>query len=70
MANPLISDKMWELIESMALSRPLWTIGGRPPVPERDSLTTFVSCSGIRFPWEVWPQEMGCGVTCRRSLRY
>ncbi|SRR5579884_1066111 len=44
---------------------------GRPPVDDRAVLTgiVFVLRSGI--PWELLPQEMGCGsgVTCWRRLR-
>jgi transposase len=44
---------------------------GRPRVPDRAALTgiIFVLKSGI--PWELLPQEMGCGsgVTCWRRLR-
>ena len=45
--------------------------GGRPRVPDRAALTgiVFVLKSGI--PWEMLPQELGCGsgVTCWRRLR-
>ena len=44
--------------------------GGSPPVPDRAALTgiLFVLRSGI--PWEMLPQEMGCGcgMTCWRRL--
>ena len=45
--------------------------GGRPRVPDRAVLTgiIFVLKSGI--PWEMLPQELGCGsgMTCWRRLR-
>lgn len=45
--------------------------GGRPPLPHRAALTgiLFVLKSGV--PWEMLPQEMGCGsgMTCWRRLR-
>ena len=52
-------------------SRPPRPKGGRPPVEDRAALTgiLFVLKSGI--PWEMLPQEMGCGsgMTCWRRLR-
>jgi transposase len=71
MAKPLVSDELWEIIEPLLPpSRPK-PKGGRPPVPNRLALTglLFVLRSGI--PWEMLPQELGCGsgMTCWRRLR-
>src|SRR3954462_11673053 len=71
MAAPLVSDALWSLFSPLLPSRPPRPKGGRPPVEDRDALTgiLFVLKSGI--PWEMLPQEMGCGsgMTCWRRLR-
>jgi hypothetical protein len=58
MAAPLVSDALWSLFASLLPPRPK---GGRPPIDDRAALTgiVFVLKSGI--PWEMLPQEMGCG---------
>jgi transposase len=73
MAEPLVPDELWEAVAPL-LPRHKARPGkrGRPPVDDRACLTgiVFVLRSGI--PWEMLPQEMGCGsgVTCWRRLRY
>jgi transposase len=71
MAKPLLPDDFWEVIEPLIPKRPPHPEGGRPPVADRKALTgiIFVLKSGI--PWELLPQEMGCGcgMTCWRRLR-
>src|SRR5919199_1485821 len=71
MSKPLVSDALWEIIEPLLPPEPPKPKGGRPRVPDRAALTgiLFVLKSGI--PWEMLPQEMGCGsgVTCWRRLR-
>ena len=70
MAKPLVSDALWELMEPLIPPEPPRPAGGRPRVPDRATLTgiLFVLRSGI--PWEMLPQEMGCGcgMTCWRRL--
>jgi transposase len=71
MAAPLLLDELWELIRPHLPehNRRFW--GGRPPIDDRKALTgiIFVLKSGI--PWQMLPQEMGCGsgMTCWRRLR-
>lgn len=70
MAKELVSDELWQIIEPLLPEEPPKPEGGRPRVDDRAALTgiIFVLKSGI--PWEMLPQEMGCGsgVTCWRRL--
>ena len=71
MAKPLVSDELWALVAPLLPPEPPKPKGGRPRVPDRAALTgiIFVLKSGI--PWEMLPQELGCGsgMTCWRRLR-
>jgi transposase len=71
MAKELVPDELWETIEPLLPPEPPKPKGGRPRVDNRAALSgiIFVLKSGI--PWEMFPQEMGCGsgVTCWRRLR-
>jgi transposase len=71
MSKPLVSDTLWETIAPLLPPEPPKPKGGRPRVPDRAALSgiIFVLKSGI--PWDMLPQEMGCGsgVTCWRRLR-
>src|ERR671918_3173971 len=71
MSKPLVSDELWALVAPLLPSEPPKPKGGRPRVSDRAALTgiIFVLKSGI--PWEMLPQELGCGsgVTCWRRLR-
>ena len=72
MARPLVPDELWEVVQPL-LPRHRAGPGrrGRPPIDDRACLTgiVFVLHSGI--PWEMLPQEMGCGcgMTCWRRVR-
>ncbi len=71
MSKLLLPDELWAIVEPLLPPAPPRPTGGRPRVPDRAALTgiIFVLKSGI--PWEMLPQEMGCGsgVTCWRRLR-
>jgi len=59
------------VLEPLLPEEPPKPKGGRPRVDDRAALTgiLFVLKSGI--PWEMLPQEMGCGsgMTCWRRLK-
>ena len=71
MSKPLVSDELWALVAPLLPPEPPKPKGGRPRVPDRACLAgiIFVLKSGI--PWEMLPQELGCGsgMTCWRRLR-
>ena len=71
MASPLVSDKLWAVIEPLLPVIPARPKGGRPRISDRSALTgiVFVLLTGI--PWEMLPREMGCGsgIICWRRLR-
>jgi transposase len=71
MAKKLVTDELWEVIEPLLPQELPKPNGGRPRIDDRAALTgiLFVLKSGI--PWEMLPQEMGCGsgMTCWRRLK-
>src|SRR6476620_5638451 len=71
MAAALLPNTLWELIEPLLPLPPSRPTGGRPRMSDRACLTgiLFVLRSGI--PWQMLPQELGCGsgMTCWRRLR-
>lgn len=70
MATPLAPDELWAVVEPLLPAEPPKPKGGRPRVPDRACLAgiIFVLRSGI--PWEMLPQELGCGsgMTCWRRV--
>jgi transposase len=71
MARPIVSDELWEIVESLIPKvKRRYRYPGRKRIPDRQVLTgiLFVLMTGI--PWEHLPQEMGCGsgMTCWRRL--
>ena len=71
MAATLLPDPLWDLVEPFLPIAPRRPQGGRPRLWDRACLTgiVFVLRSGI--PWQMLPQELGCGsgMTCWRRLR-
>lgn len=71
MAQPVLSDALWELIEPLLPPPRSYPKGGRPPLGNRECLTGILFILKTGIPWEQLPQEMGCGsgMTCWRRLR-
>lgn len=71
MSKPLVSDELWTVIEPLLPPKAPKPKGGRPPVEDRAALTGIIFVLKTGIPWELLPQEMGCGsgVTCWRRLR-
>lgn len=71
MAKPLLSDALWEHIEPLLPPLPPHPKGGRPWIGNREALTGILFILRTGIPWELLPQEMGCGcgMTCWRRLR-
>ena len=73
MAKPILDDTLWAIIEPLlpAAKTRRFRYPGRKPISNRQALTgiLFVLQSGI--PWEMLPQELGCGcgMSCWRKLR-
>ncbi len=73
MAQPLVSDALWERIEPL-LPPPKprrFRYPGRKPIDQRKVLTGIIFVLKTGIPWEELPQEMdcGCGMTCWNYLR-
>lgn len=73
MAKPILDDDLWTLIEPMLPPpRPRrFRYPGRKPITNRQALTGILFVLRTGIPWELLPQEMGCGsgVSCWRRLR-
>jgi transposase len=70
MPKSLVTDELWALVESLLPKEPPKPKGGRPRVDDRAALTGIVFVLKTGIPWEMLPQEMGCGcgMTCWRRL--
>jgi transposase len=60
-----------EIIAPLIPPEPSKPKGGRPRIPDRKVLTGILFVLRTGIPWELLPQEMGCGsgMTCWRRLR-
>ena len=70
MPKPLVIDELWNVVEPLLPEQPPKPKGGRPRVNDRAALTGILFVLKTEVPWEMLPQEMGCGsgMTCWRRL--
>jgi transposase len=69
MAQLLVTDDLWELIEPLLPTFRCGPKGGHPPVDNRVCLTGILFVLKTGIPWEDFPQEMGCcGMTLWNRL--
>ena len=71
MPKPLVTDQLWPVVEPLLPPHPPNPKGGRPRLPDRAALTSILFVLKTGIPWEMLPQEMGCGsgMTCWRRLK-
>jgi len=69
--SALLPHGLWKEIEPLLPRHTASPKGGRPPVSNRACLTGIVFILKSGLPWNMLPQEMGCGsgVTCWRRLQ-
>lgn len=67
----LVSDELWEIVESLLPKEPPKPRGGRPRLCDRAALAGIVYVLKSGIPWRMLPQALGCGsgVTCWRRLK-
>src|SRR3569832_951554 len=71
MAEPLVSDELWSVIEPLLPKHKPSPKGGRPRIDDRCALTGILFVLKRGIPWEMLPQVMGCGsgLSCWRRLQ-
>lgn len=69
--SKLVSDEFWEVVQPLLPPEPPRPKGGRPRRSDRAVLAGIVYVLKTGIPWNMLPQEIGCGsgVTCWRRLR-
>src|SRR3954464_845813 len=72
MSKPLVSDKLWQLIEPLIPKKKRRRDHpGRKRLDDRKVLTGILFVLKTGIPWEYLPRELGAGsgMTCWRRLR-
>lgn len=70
MAELLVPNELWQIVEPLLPPHPPRPKGGRRPLDDRAVLTGILFVLKTGIGWEDLPQEMGCGsgMTCWRRL--
>jgi transposase len=71
MAQPLVSDELWKIVEPLIPKvQRRHRYPGRKRIDDRRVLTGILFVLKTGTPWELLPQELGCGsgMTCWRRL--
>jgi transposase len=61
MSKPLVSDTLWETIAPLLPPEPPKPTGGQSRGPDRAALSGILFVLKCGIPWDMLPQEMGCG---------
>lgn len=72
MARELVDDELWEIVRPLLPPPPPHkTPAGRKRLDDRRVFTGILFILQAGLPWELLPQEMGCGsgMTCWRRAR-
>jgi transposase len=73
MAHPIVSDALWDRLESLLPSpKPRrFRYPGRKPLDRRMVVTGIIFVLKTGIPWEALPAELGygCGMTCLSYLK-
>ena len=71
MAQPLVSEELWELVEPLIPKvERRYRYPGRKRIEDRRVLTGILFVLKTGIAWELLPRELGCGsgMTCWRRL--
>ncbi len=74
MSKPILSEELWKIVEPL-LPEPRkrrYRHPGRKPISHKQALTGILYMLKSGVPWELLPQEMGCGcgMSCWRRLKH